>query len=295
MSRTDQALAAVAELTGDTPASARRLGGGDAAATFEVGLADGGTVFAKTASADMPGASAAEAASLAWLAEADSVPVPAVHGHDEHWLVTDHIRTASPTKPAAEELGRGLARMHAAGAPAHGAPPPGGPSDAWIGLAPMRNEPTPEWPSFYAAHRIEPYLRRAVDSGTVTAQEGEVISRVCAHIEDLAGPAESPARLHGDLWSGNVHWGDGGDGTRAWLIDPAAHGGHRETDLAMLQLFGCPHLDRVLSAYDEVHPLAEGWRDRVSLHQLFPLLVHAVLFGRGFATQAVTAARSALG
>ena len=98
----------------------------------------------------------------------------------------------------------------------------------------------------------------------------------------VAAPAEPPARLHGDLWSGNVLWAPDG----AWLIDPAAHGGHRETDLAMLALFGCPHLDRVLAAYDEAAPLADGWRDRVPLHQLFPLLVHVVLFGRGYAAQA---------
>ena len=78
------------------------------------------------------------------------------------------------------------------------------------------------------------------------------------------------------------------------LIDPAGHGGHRETDLAMLHLFGCPHLDRVVAAYEEASPLADDWRGRIGLHQLFPLLVHAVLFGRGFAEQAVAAARSAL-
>jgi fructosamine-3-kinase len=87
-----------------------------------------------------------------------------------------------------------------------------------------------------------------------------------------------------------VHWGDG----QAWLIDPAAHGGHRETDLAMLHLFGCPHLERLVAAYEGVNPLADGWRERIALHQLFPLLVHTVLFGRGYATQAVAAAHHAL-
>ena len=101
---------------------------------------------------------------------------------------------------------------------------------------------------------------------------------------------QPPARLHGDLWSGNVLWST----DAAWVIDPAAHGGHRETDLAMLALFGCAHLDAVLAAYDEAAPLAPGWRDRVALHQLFPLLVHVVLFGRGYADQAVGAARAAL-
>lgn len=289
MRPTDEAGAAVAEFTGRTPQDVRQLGGGDTAAAFQVRLDDGSTVFAKSAPASMPGAIPAEAASLNWLAEAGTVAVPTVHGHDDSWLVIEHIESRTPTVEAAEALGRGLAELHNAGAPAHGAPPPGGPADAWIGLAPMRNEPSADWPSFYAQHRVRPYTRRALDSGTLSSDEAGVIDEVCDQLDRLAGPAEPPARLHGDLWSGNVHWSD-----RAWLIDPAAHGGHRETDLAMLQLFGCPHLDHVLGAYQEVRPLAEGWRDRVGLHQLFPLLVHAVLFGGGFAGQAVSAARSAL-
>ena len=94
------------------------------------------------------------------------------------------------------------------------------------------------------------------------------------------------ARLHGDLWSGNVVWTPGG----AVLIDPAAHGGHRESDLAMLALFGLPHLGAVLVGYQSVSPLANGWQERVELHQLFPLLVHAVLFGGGYGAQAEGAA-----
>ena len=112
-------------------------------------------------------------------------------------------------------------------------------------------------------------------------------------IVDLAGPDEPPARLHGDLWSGNLVW----TSSAVWLVDPAAHGGHRETDLAMLALFGCPQLPRVLDAYQEATPLADGWEDRVALHQLFPLLVHACLFGRGsggsgYGARAGEAARS---
>ncbi|MER7011465.1 fructosamine kinase family protein [Saccharopolyspora sp. NPDC000359] len=286
----DEAQSAVAALTGRAPVEVRQLGGGDTAAAFAVRLDDGTAVFAKTAPETMPGAIAAEAASLAWLAEPGVVAVPEVLGHSERWLVTAHIAESAPTAAAAERLGRGLAELHATGAPAFGAPPPGGPADAWIGLAPMRNDPEPDWPTFYAAHRIEPYLRRAVDDGTLSASDSAVISRVCADIDRLAGPAEAPARLHGDLWSGNVHWA----ADQAWLIDPAAHGGHRETDLAMLHLFGCPHLERVVAAYQEVHPLAADWRDRIPLHQLFPLLVHAVLFGSGYAAQAVRAARAAL-
>ena len=97
-------------------------------------------------------------------------------------------------------------------------------------------------------------------------------------IVELAGPDEPPARLHGDLWSGNLVWGLE---HTVWMIDPAAYGGHRETDLAMLALFGCPQLPRVVDAYQEVSPLADGWEHRLALHQLFPLLVHACHFGRG--------------
>jgi fructosamine-3-kinase len=154
----------------------------------------------------------------------------------------------------------------------------------------MRNVPGPDWPAWYAEHRVQPYLRAAVDQGVLPGPGP--VEAVCARIGELAGPAEPPARLHGDLWSGNVLWGADG---HVWLIDPAAHGGHRETDLAMLHLFGCQHLARIVAAYDEAAPLADGWRDRIPLHQLFPLLVHTVLFGGGYGAQAVAAARAVLG
>ncbi len=281
---------AVAALTCRATTGERRLGGGDTSAAFEVRCQDGATLFVKRTDG-MPGAVPAEAASLRWLADSETVPVPAVHGHDEHWLVTDHVSSGQPSPAAAETFGRQLAALHAAGAEGFGSPPPDGPADAWIGLAPMRNEVEPDWPNFYASHRVEPYVRRATDQGVLSNTEAETIMRVCGRLNDLAGPAEAPARLHGDLWSGNVHWGSD---DRVWLIDPAAHGGHRETDLAMLHLFGCPHLERIIATYQEVSPLADGWRARIGLHELFPLLVHTVLFGRGYGMQAVSAARAAL-
>ncbi|RSD07436.1 fructosamine kinase family protein [Amycolatopsis eburnea] len=249
----------------------------------EAVLDDGRAVVVKHGHA--PGATAAEAAGLRWLAAADAVPVPSIHRADDSQLVLDRVPAGRPTTAAAERFGRGLARLHAAGAPAFGAPPPDGPADAWIGLAPMANVPGEDWASWYAAHRVLPYVRLAVDAGTFGAAEAAVFERACSR---LPPSAEPPSRLHGDLWTGNVLW----DGERAWLIDPAAHGGHRETDLAMLHLFGCPHLDRVLAAYQEVAPLTDGWAERIPLHQLFPLLVHTVLFGRSYAGQALAAARS---
>ncbi|MFD5376491.1 fructosamine kinase family protein [Streptomyces griseoincarnatus] len=277
--------AVAARLTGRAVTGVRPLSG----ALAEAALDDGRTVVVKRA--EEVEAARAEAAGLRWLAEAGAPPVPRVHGREGAWLVLDRVAQGRPGREAALRFGRELAGLHAAGAPAFGAPPPGGPVEAFIGLAPMRNVTGDDWPSWYAEHRVLPYLRRAVDAGTTGAGEAAVVERVCARLPELAGPAEPPARLHGDLWSGNVLWGADG---RVRLIDPAAHGGHRETDLAMLTLFGCPLLDAVLQGYQEVAPLAEGWRERVGVHQLFPLLVHAVLFGRGYAGQALGAARSAL-
>lgn len=274
-----------ARFTGLPVTGERRL----SASLAEVTLDGGHVVMVKRGDGDR--AAQAEAAGLRWLADAGTVRIPAVHGHDGQWLVTDRVATGRPGAEAAERLGRDLAALHATGAPAFGAPPPGGPQDAYIGLAPMRNVTGPDWPRWYAEHRVLPYLRSAVDDGTLRSSEAPVIEQVCERLPQLAGPTEPPARLHGDLWNGNVLWGADG---HAWLIDPAAHGGHRETDLAMLHLFGCPHLDRILDGYQETEPLADGWPDRVGLHQLFPLLVHAVLFGRGYAEQALTVAEAAL-
>jgi fructosamine-3-kinase len=143
----------------------------------------------------------------------------------------------------------------------------------------MPSEPADDWPSFYWQQRIEPFLHAIPDRAP--------FEWVQSHIQQLTGTAEPPARIHGDLWRGNVLADRSGT---PWVIDPAAHGGHRETDLAMMRLFG-GFGDRCFAAYDEIFPLADGWRERVALHQLHPLLVHAVLFGGAYVEQALAAAR----
>lgn len=282
--RTDTAADAVAAVTGQRVLAATPRG-----SIWLVELGDGRTVVAKRGEA---GQVLAEAAGLQWLRVPGGPPIPQVYGHYHQWLVTEYVRAGRPDGAAAELLGRQLAEMHATGAPAFGAAPPGGPQQAWIGAAPMANVTAAQWPQWYAEHRVLCYLRAAVDQGVLNTAGAAAIQRACDRVGELAGPAEPPARLHGDLWSGNVHAGADG---RTWLLDPAAHGGHRETDLAMLALFGHPHLERVLAGYTEVAPLAPGWQQRVPLHQLFPLLVHAVLFGGGYGASAAAAARAALG
>ena len=286
---TDAAADAVTRLTGRAVLRTRSLG-----SVTRATLDDGREVVAKTAA---PTAIAAEAAGLRWLAVPEGPGVPEVLGADESWLVSEGVGEggagpAGQHGAAAAAFGRGLAALHAAGAPAFGSPPPGGPADAWIGDAPMRNDPAPpgtRWIDWYVGARVLPYVRLAVDRGGMSSSQAAQVEQGCARLADAdVGPDGPPARLHGDLWTGNVLWGD----DRGWVIDPAAHGGHRETDLAMLALFGCPQLDTVLAAYDEAAPLAEGWRARVGLHQLFPLLVHAALFGGGYASSACERIRS---
>jgi fructosamine-3-kinase len=145
------------------------------------------------------------------------------------------------------------------------------------------------WGSFYANERLAPMADLAATRLDSTARDAvdAVIARCDAGDFDDGDP---PARLHGDLWSGNVMWTSAG----AVLIDPAAHGGHRETDLAMLALFGCPHFGAVIEGYQGQRPLRDGWRGRVGLHQIYPLLAHVVLFGGGYAGQTLAAATRAL-
>jgi fructosamine-3-kinase len=249
------------------------------------------TPFAKARPGAPAGFFAVEAAGLAWLRAAGGPAVPDVVEVGRERIVLARVAEVAPTRQAAEALGRGLARMHRAGAPHHGAPPAGWSADGFIATLPLPHQVEdhgPGWPEFYAVHRVTPFLRLARDRGAVDAGGAAAVERVCARLTAgvLPLPPAEPARLHGDLWAGNVLWSASGP----VLVDPAAHGGHRETDLAMLALFGLPHLDRVLAAYDEAWPLDDGWRDRVPLHQLHPLLVHAALFGGGYGRQAVSAA-----
>ena len=237
---------------------------------------------------------ACEAAGLAWLGSvSDGVPCARVLRYDEASLALEHLRSAPPGAEAARAFGRQLAVTHDAGASGFGAPPQGWDGPGFFGPLtpplPMSLIAHDSWGRFYAEERLVPMLEHAAAGldGTVKADIERIVKR-CARGD--FDDDEPPARLHGDLWSGNVMWTEAG----AVLIDPAAHGGHRETDLAMLALFGCPHLGAVVEGYHSVHPLRGGWRDRIALHQLYPLLAHVALFGAGYAHQTAAAARAAL-
>ncbi|HST56024.1 MAG TPA: fructosamine kinase family protein [Solirubrobacteraceae bacterium] len=272
----------------------RRVGGGDLNEAWRVTLADGSTAFVKTRADARPGEYALEATQLAWLGEPGAVRVPAVLEVDDRYLVLEWVEPGRLDDAGAQELGRGLARIHAAGAPCFGnmgrASAGGSGGDggvvgsgeaqapATFGSLQLPNDPMADWASFYRERRLLPLAKLAHDRRALSPGALHALERVCERVEELAGPAEPPARLHGDLWAGNVHADARG---HPWLIDPSAYGGHREIDLAMLRLFGTPSA-HVFAAYEELTPLADGWEQRVQLWQLLPLLVHALLFGGSY-------------
>lgn len=242
-----------------------------------------------------PGEPEYEAKGLAWL-KAGGAKVPAVLHVGTRTLKTEWLPSAAPNEPAAEEMGRMLAHMHAAGAPHFGSPPTGYSGAGSMGRAPMellQKDPGP-WGPFYAKYRILPYLTNVFGE-----DEKLVIYQLADALEegrlDFPQPAlvqkngHKAARIHGDLWAGNIMWTP-----EAYLIDPAAEGGHAEEDFGALATFGAPYFDAIARGYEQVSPMSEGWRTRIPLRQMHILIVHCYLFGRSYVPRTLSAARAAL-
>jgi fructosamine-3-kinase len=256
-------------------AAAEPVAGGDINDAFHVRLGDGRAVFVKTHARPPEGVFAAEAAGLDWL-RTGALRLPRVVAVGAAWLALEWLALdAAPRARRAfdQALGRGLAELHAAGAPSFGLA-----TDNFLATLPQANATTGDWPAFYVERRLRPLVERGVAAGRMPDLRPQ-LGRLAAR-PDRFGPPEPAARLHGDLWWGNV----AAAGGEPVIFDPAVYGGHREIDLAMLALFGgLP--DALVAAYDEARPLADGWRDRLPLYQLYPLAAHAVLFGGGYGDQ----------
>lgn len=263
---------------------------------------------------------ATEAAGLRWLsppAGSHGVRVSEVFEVTSTGLTLERIAQVAPTAQAAERFGRALAHTHALGARSWGQAPPNAPKadNPWERLVGDQGAYLPgilflgrnafplnpvsadtSWGAWFASTRLIPAARlarqqRGLD-GELSLELDRLINRVARGEFDAPEPTlvcleaarkgqrGAASRIHGDLWAGNVLWDNSATG--AVVVDPKTQGGAAEEDLAMLALFSVPYLDRIIAAYNETSAISEGWRERVQLHQLYPLLAHVVLFGGGY-------------
>lgn len=273
----------VAEALGQSVRRMRSLSGGDVADAYQVWLEDGTTVFAKTKQNAAPGFFEIEAASLAWLRETDTVAIPEVLAvsDDPPFLILEWIDAGLPNSQTESYLGRSLAALHQIPIPHFGR------ADLRsTGSRGLPNAATATWAEFYATQRLIPLADLAAAESALPVDAIEGIHTVAERLDTYGASDEPAALLHGDLWAGNRLIGARGI---SWLIDPASHGGHREFDLAMMRLFG-GYEPACFDAYNDAYPLPDGWQQRIPLHQLAPLIVHAIKFGGGY----VASTRSAL-
>lgn len=246
---------------------------------------------------------ACEGLGLRWLAQAQAQGGPrvvTVEGWSEEWLDIERIDACSPTPEASHAFGAALARLHDASASCFGAPPEGYDGTCYFGpLSDPVAMDTGDWQdcaSYLAQGRLLPMVELGMRRGILERGDLDLTHRVIDALPHLLGRAgaDRPARVHGDLWSGNVMWTRDHGTVEAVLIDPAAHGGHREEDLAMLALFGMPYLTRILDGYRSVHPLASGYEKRTIVWQLYPIAGHCAFFGGGYVSQYRSMCRSLL-
>ncbi|MCP4038519.1 MAG: fructosamine kinase family protein [bacterium] len=272
----DSSQARYEHLLGRTVRSLTATTGGDIGTSVRIDLVDGTRLFAKHYPSGDPSMATAEAHGLAWLRESGTLRIPEVIAATSEappTIVLEWIDQQPRSSRFDEALGRGLAALHRCGAPTFGLS-----SDNYIGSLAQRNQQHDRWPEFYARERIAPQVEIARRARRLPHDLETGLDRLIETMAEHCGPDTAPARLHGDLWSGNVLADEQG---MPCLIDPAVYGGHREIDLAMMALFG-GFSPRVFDAYREAAPLEPGYAERVPLWQLYPLLVHANLFGGSY-------------
>lgn len=255
--------------------SKQALGGGDFATAYRADLDDGRRIFIKTHSNPPARFFSTEATGLQWIRDSNSVRVPELLAFSDNppFLALQWIEPGSSTDDAS--LGAALAALHRSPWRHYGRP-----DQRTTGSLALANEPCVSWAEFYANNRLLPLAGRARQSGALTEFDCSALELIADNLSVVSIADDKPSLLHGDLWAGNrIADSDG----RSWLIDPAAHGGHREFDLAMMQLFG-GYSTACFATYQEVFPLANGFSERVALHQLAPLVVHAIKFGSGYSS-----------
>jgi len=214
-----------------------------------------------------------EAKGLDKLREHCTLIIPGVIKHgscdDQQYLLLEWLEKGVPKKAMWEKFGQGLALIHKQPQEYFGLN-----EDNYIGSLNQNNDRYSEWHSFYAECRIKPLVKKLFDVGDFSATDIHDADLFCNNSRTFL-PSEPPSFLHGDLWGGNYMIISPG---YAAIFDPAVYCGHREMDIGMTKLFGgFDH--RFYEAYNEAYPLEKGWEKRLPITQLYPLLVHAVLFG----------------
>ncbi|MES2208374.1 MAG: fructosamine kinase family protein [Pseudomonadota bacterium] len=270
----------IEQLLNDNVLSATPVAGGDINLAYCAQLASGHKVFVKTHTAPAVSLYLREAEGLTLLHKAQALRIPNVLAVSERMLVLEWIEISRPHKHFDERLGHGLAKLHRASLPTFGLA-----HDNFLGSLPQINTPIPVWSDFYRERRLYPLIQYAHKNKIIDKNLFKRSMKLCERLHLLCGSQESIARLHGDLWSGNIICDKNGSPT---LIDPAVYGGHREIDLAMLRLFDSPS-PRFFAAYEEIYPLDSEANERIPLYQIYPLLAHICLFGKSYIPSLITA------
>ena len=244
------------------------VAGGDICRAYRAELDDGQALFIKCHDSPPPGMFLAEARGLAQINGALPCLCPEVVAVTEEGLALRWLELRPGAVGAAS--GRALARLHRVPQARFGGGEPN-----YLGTLPQQQGAHDRWADFYAEERLLPLARRC------PRPLRAAVERLIPDLGSLLNTADPPSLIHGDLWGGNA--GETTDGSPN-LYDPAVSIGHREQDLAMTLLFG-GFSPEFYAAYEELYPLSPGWRERVPLHQLYPLLAHAVLFGGSYVAQ----------
>lgn len=288
MSLLDRVAEALTEAFG-APATItdhRALGGGCINEALRVET-DHGPVFVKSNGDPIDDLFSAEAAGLTAMRNSGtSLAIPEVLAHEDPapgragFLVLELMAPGRRKPDFAAALGRGLAELHRCSSPRGF----GFDRRTYCGTTPQPNRWGSSWIAFYRDQRLGHLLRRLVDAGHFGRSDRKLTEQLLSRLDDrLAAPEEPPALIHGDLWSGNLHADAAGHPA---LIDPAVYFGHREAEIGMMTLFG-GFSGGVFAAYEEVWPLAPGWRDRNPLYELYHVMNHACLFGGGYVGQSL--------
>ncbi|HYC39130.1 MAG TPA: fructosamine kinase family protein [Chitinophagaceae bacterium] len=273
-------LAAILNECGLSAAEYRKVYGGDINECYRVELRRE-RFFLKLNEADRyPEMFSKEKAGLDALRSAGTIRVPEVLAcgvvADTQFLLLEWLQPGLPTSGGWEQFGQKLAQIHLQQEGWFGWE-----DDNYIGSLRQRNTKMHDWATFYSECRILPLVGLLLQEKAFGARERRAAESLARRLNSLY-PSEPSSLLHGDLWSGNFLFTESGN---VALIDPAVYRGHREMDMAMTRLFG-GFDPRFYSAYEEVFPLEKKWEDRLALSQLYPVLVHAVLFGGHYVAEA---------